>query len=949
MRGPSWNRVKDVIDAALDRAPDERSRFVRETCGDDLALRSEVESLLSAMSHAENFVERPALHELLEPTRRTLRPGETIGAYEILDFIGAGGMGEVYRARDVKLNRDVALKVPSGVFAFDQDRLARFEREAQFLASLNHPNIAAIYGLEESGGIQALVLEHIEGSTLAHRLAQRRVPINEALSIAAQIARGLSAAHERGIVHRDLKPANIKLRPDGTVKVLDFGLAKAFDASDFSSSARDAGTVTSPAMSRAGAVFGTAAYMSPEQARDRGVDKRTDIWAFGCVLYETLAGRPAFLRETVEDTLAAVVGDEPDWSALPIETPTSVATLLHRCLQKDPDRRLHDIADARIEIEDAMAATPITPVSTRRSQAAFWALAGVTVVVVASAAWAALRPAGRSLEADRAVRRLQISLPKSQSLADAQFMPLGLGQPSLAISPDGARLAYVLERNGNRQLFLRAFDQVDGAPIAGTEGAFGPFFSPDGEWIGFFADNKLKKVSMSVGPIVLCDAPNPYGGSWGTDGTILFSTDEGRRPMVVPGTGGRCQGVPLQDNRGSWTQPHMLPAGKAAIVSNPLLGVGVLSLTSGEFRRLVESGFGGSYAPSGHLVFARAGSLMAAPFDLERLAVRGPATVVLDGIRMEGQVAVAQAVFSRDGTLVYAPGRAANRTTTPVWVDRQGTIVPVGMPPRTYRSFSLSPDGKRLAIVIADPNNDVWVQDLERGTLTRLTSGGNNVQPKWTRDGSRVLFTSIIDGRRTAFSVMADGSGTPEAAPWAGNSFSPKGDAVAFARASPDTGLDLWVRSLKNPETPQLFVRTPFTEVGPEFSPDGRYIAYVSDESGQYEVYVRPYPLGPGKWQISPEGGEEGIWSRDGKELFYRNGNKWMAVDVRLRPEFKVGKPRQIFEGPYVNVGGLSYDVALDGQRFLVLQPAEGDVAPVTHLNVVLNWFDDVRRKTAVH
>jgi hypothetical protein len=497
-------------------------------------------------------------------------------------------------------------------------------------------------------------------------------------------------------------------------------------------------------------------------------------------------------------------------------------------------------------------------------------------------------------------------------------------------------------------LYLRALDELDGLPLARTEGAFGPFFSPDGNWIGFFADNKLKKVSVSGSdPIALCDAPNPHGGSWGTDGTILFSIEEGRRPMRVADAGGRCQRVALQDDRGSWTQPHMLPGGHAAIISNSFLGVGVLSLETGEFRRILDDGFGARYAPSGHLIFARAGSLLAAPFDLERLAVTGPATMVLEGLRMERRVEVAQAAFSRDGTLVYAPGRADNDATRPVWVDRQGTVVPVGMPVRTYRSFSLSPDGRRLAIVIAGPDTDVWVQDLERGTLTRLTSGGINVQPKWTPDGSRVLFTSIVDGRRAPFSVLADGSGEPEPASGPGDSFSPNGDVVAFARANPDTGLDLWVRSLKNPQTPQVFVRTRFTEVGPSFSPDGRYLAYVSDESGQYEVYVRPYPPRPEKWQVSTQGGEEEIWSRDGRELFYRNGNTWMAVDVSLRPEFKVGTPRLLFEGPYVNVGGYSYDVTPDGQRFLLLQPAEEALAPVTHLNIVLNWFDEVRRKTA--
>ena len=506
----------------------------------------------------------------------------------------------------------------------------------------------------------------------------------------------------------------------------------------------------------------------------------------------------------------------------------------------------------------------------------------------------------------------------------------------------------MLERENVRQLYLRALDQLEGAPIPRTDGAFGPFFSPDGRWIGFFASNKLKKVAVSGGdPIDLCAAPNPYGGTWGTDGTILFAADEGRRPTTIRDTGGIPRLVAVKDDRGSWTRPHMLPGGKAAIVSH-VADVGVLSLDTGEYRVLIENGGDGRYAPSGHLVFARRGALLAASFDLERQAVNGPATVILDDVRTEGRVA--QAVFSRDGTLIYVPGSAANDATRPVWVDRHGKVQPVGMPPRPYRSFSLSPDGTRLAIVIGDPTNDVWVQDLERGSLTRLTSGGNNVQPHWTPDGTRVVFIERTGGGATPFWVPADGSGEPEPV-FKGShqggvgSFSPDGQLVTFQRRSPDTGLDVWVRTLHGTQTEQPFVRTRFTEVGGEFSPDGRWISYVSDESGQYEVYVRPYPGPGGKWQVSTQGGVQQIWSRDGREVFYRNGNKWMVVTVDLQPVFKAETPRLLFEGPYVQVGGASYDVTPDGRRFLLLEPAQQEAAPVTHLNVVLNWFEELKRK----
>ena len=956
MAGPSWARVKEVVEVALDRAPDERADCVLRACGDDGALRMEVLSLLVAIEEAGRFIDRTALRHLSSSAGwavdgmsalagRTLDHGDTFGPYEVLEFIGAGGMGEVYQARDATLNRDVALKVLPEVFAADSDRLARFKREAQALASLNHPNIAAIYGLQQSERGQALVLELVDGPTLAHRIAVAPIPVSEALTIAKQIADGLEAAHERGIVHRDLKPANIKLRPDGTVKILDFGLAKAVDPLDASSVAPDTPSVNSSVVTCPGVVFGTASYMSPEQARGKAVDRRTDIWSFGCVLYETLTGRQAFRGETIQDTLAAVLVSAPNWSLLPSDTPARVVRLLRRCLENDPDRRLTDIADARTEVA---AAAGTRPSDVLVGRAAVSTLAAFAAIVIAISVWN-WWPLAAPTPTTPTVKRLLIGLPGRQPLARAASMPLGDGQASLAISPDGTRVAYVLEHDGIRQLYLHVLDQVEGAPIPGTAGAFGPFFSPDGQWVGFFAGNKLKKVAVSGGdPIDLTAAPNPYGGSWGTDGTILFAADEGRRPTTISESGGVPRPVAVKDDRGSWTRPHLLPGGRAAVVAH-LAEVGLLSLDTGEYRTLVENSGDGRYAPSGHLVFARAGALLAAPFDLERLVVSGPARVILEGIRMEGQLAVAQAVFSRDGTLIYAPGGVANDATEPVWVDRQGRTQPVGMPPGSYRSFSLSPDGRRIAIVIGDPNNDVWVRDLARGSLTRLTSGGNNVQPLWTPDGRHVVFNERTGGGATPFWALADGSGEPDRV-FKGDhrggivSFSPDGELVTFQNRSPDTGLDLWVRPLRGTGVPQLFLRTRFTEVGPKFSPDGRWISYVSDESGQYEVYVRPYPGPGGKWQISTQGGEEGVWSRDGKELFYRNGNTWMAVAVSLKPEFAAGIPRPLFEGPYVNVGGVSYDVTADGQRFLLLKPAEQ--SPVTHLNVVLNWFEELKKKT---
>jgi serine/threonine-protein kinase len=954
---PAWNRVKEVIEGALERVPSERARFVREACGGDRVLHSEVESLLNAMEQAGSFVERPALQSLassgqagasqvVDVAIRALQPGDTLGPYRILEFVGAGGMGEVYRARDSELNRDIALKVLPKAFGPDMERLARFRREAQVLASLNHSNIAAIYGFEESDGVQALALELVEGATLADRIASTAIPIEEALSIAKQIANGLESAHERGIVHRDMKPANIKLRPDGMVKILDFGLAKALESPHGASESSRAAAIASPTVTRAGVIFGTAAYMSPEQARGKTIDKRADIWAFGCVVYEMLAGRRAFAGHTIQDTLAAVLVHEPDWSALPAGTPAGIATVLRRCLEKDPDRRLHDIAGARIEIQDAVVRAPIAIRGPRRRSSLMLAGAGAVAIAVAFVVLNSLGPASPVDPASSTVRRLEIRLPAAGPLARAWSMPLGVGQLSLAITPDGTRLVYVLERNGVTQLYLREIDQLEATPIPGTEGAFGPFFSPDGRWIGFFSGDKLKKVAVSGGyPIELSDAPSPQGGAWSTDGTILFAPDEGRRPARIRETGGIPEPVLIKNSAGSFRQPDILPGGKAAIVSNPLLrSVGVLSLETGEFRPLVSRAGGGRYATSGHLVFGRAGALLAVPFDAKTLAVIGPESVIVEGVGMDpvGPI-VPQAVFSRDGTLVYAPG-AVTMGIRPVWVDRRGKVHPSGMPPRAYGEFSLSPDGRRLAIAIADLERELWVQDLERGVFTRLALGG----PIDWWDDKRIVFDGGRgDPRARIFRVPSDGSAEPEpltAQRFVATSVSSDQQLVAGFRQDPVTGQDIYVLALKGTQPPQPFLRTRFSEVGPRFSPDGQWIAYSSDESDRREVYVRPYPGPGGKWQISTEGGEEALWSRDGKELFYRNGQKWMSVAVTLEPQFTAEKPRLLFEGPYVNIGGRSYDVTPDGQRFLLLEPLQRE--PVTHLNVVLNWFEELRRKT---
>jgi serine/threonine-protein kinase len=615
--------------------------------------------------------------------------------------------------------------------------------------------------------------------------------------------------------------------------------------------------------------------------------------------------------------------------------------LLRKCLEKNADRRLHDIADARIEIVDAVVSkSALLP--QKRRWSALLAIAAVAAGSIAVAVWGGWL-GSPAPETAPTVKRFQIRLPVGGPSESGVSMPLDLAQLSMAISHDGARLAYVLEREKVPQLYLHEFDKMEPKPIPGTEGAYGPFFSPDGRWIGFFAHNKLQKVAVSGGePIELCAAPNAYGGAWGPDGTILFSADEGRRPTKISENGGLP--APLAIGRGSFRRPDILPGGKAAVGSNPLLGVGVLSLETGDFHLLVADAGGGQYMP-GRLVFARPGVLLSVPFDLQRMAVTGPETVVLEAVRteMEGVAPQPHAVFSRDGTMVYAQGGAPKNSTRPVWVDRHGKVQPVGMPPRTYRMMSLSPDGQMLAIIIADPRTDVWVQDLERGTLTQRTFGAEPEQVTWTPDGKRIVFGSRRNGKRAA-SLPRDGVGEPE--PFVFGSFSPDGRLIATMDGNRGMGLDLWVHPVSGPPASQPFLQTRFTEAGPRFSPDGRWIAYASDESGQYEIYVRPYP-GPGdKMQISSGGAQHLVWSRDGKELFYRNGPKFMSVPITLTPDFTAGKPRLLFEGPYALVGNQSYDVTPDGQRFLVLEPVEKELAPITHFNVVLNWFEEVKKKT---
>ncbi len=695
-----WRQIEQVYHAALEREEGQRAAYLRQACAGDDELHREVESLLEQDTRTDGFL-RP-VGEIAEkvlaedPTRSWV--GKSLGSYKILSLLGAGGMGEVYEARDSKLGRRVAIKVLPAAFVDDPERVVRFQREARMLAALNHPNIAAIYGLADSGNVHALVLELVEGPTLADRIKQGPIPVDEALRISRQITEALEYAHERGIVHRDLKPANVKVTSDDEVKILDFGLAKAIEGDGSSTDITNSPTISQMA-TRAGVLLGTAAYMSPEQAKGRPVDRRADIWAFGCVLYEMLTQRMVFARETVTDTLAAVIKEEPDWPQLPSTTPVRVRVLLQRCLQKDPKQRLRDIGDARISLDEVLtgapepssiAAAPVSALLGRRTLIAGLAALLLVATIASLVTWN-LKPA----LPPKPVSRLQISLPPGQRLDLSK---------AVAISPDGTHLVYSAGPSNLRtRLYIREMDGLEARPISGTEGAHNPFFSPDGQWIGFGeSGGKLMKLSLSGGaPVSLADVittTGRFGASWGSQGIIAF-VPNGTSPLQqIPDTGGNPQPLTrLEKGESSHFAPDFLPGGKgmlfAALASGAPTKLVAQSLTTGERRDLIRSGGQPRYAASGHLVYAQGANLMAAPFDPQRLAITGTAIPVVAGVLFAG--GVTQYDFSSTGSLIYVPSSAQAAQFKLLWVDRKGAEQPVPAPAHNYVLPRVSPDGKR--------------------------------------------------------------------------------------------------------------------------------------------------------------------------------------------------------------------------------------------------------------
>ena len=927
-----------------------------------------------------------------------LTPGTRIGAYDVTGPLGAGGMGEVYRARDMKLDRDIALKVLPAAFTADPDRLARFEREARVLASLNHPNIAQIHGIEETGGTRALVLELVEGPTLADRLEQGPIPLDEVLSIARQIALALQAAHDAGVIHRDLKPANVKVREDGTVKVLDFGLAKALDTAP---APPDADPLQSPTLTASvtrmgdGLILGTPAYMSPEQAEGQPTDTRGDLWSFGVVLYEMLAGERLFSGETVAQVLARVIDRDLDLSALPSPTPRPVRRLLGRCLERDRRRRMRDAGEALSDLEAAVspsealpeasagdAASP-SPLRGWRARTA-WAAGGLLLGCLAAAAtfWT-LAPAPEP----PAVRRLTLDLPS----------PMARGS-GFALSPDGSTLAYVGRTAGGRtrQLMVRHLNEGDAWELDGTEGALDPFFSPDGTWIGFFAGSgppggsdriqyrwTLKRVPIRGGAAVtLADNVPALRGSWGDDDGIVLGALGGL--LRVPAAGGTPEAVLPAGAVPEVTvcsAPHVLPGSRALLYAELSTDGGsqlkALSLADAESRIVASDVAGATYTPTGHLLLqrsirpaagrpgSRTTTLLAAPFDPERLELaRAPVAVVPNA---------GSSAWSADGTLVYSAdtddGASESRRRL-VWIDRDGREDPVPIPPRGYSTPRISPTGDRIVLDVIDDggNADIVVYDLAREVSNRLTFDGWNISPLWSPDGRRVLFTSVGNDGFGLFRKAADGTGQAErltgsqpvvriVSDWAGGP-----DTLVVTHAAGMTNADIHLLPLDGDRASQPLIATPVVETLPGVSPDGRWIAYQSNESGRWAIYVRPFPnVDDGKWQVSQGTGFSPVWSRDGRELFYvaagPNGRAMMAVGYAGDPTFTPSRPERLFALP----GGIQigtpyreWDVAPDGERFVMLRETDEDPTGsdprlgAAELVYIGNWFTELAERVPI-
>jgi eukaryotic-like serine/threonine-protein kinase len=954
MNPADHQRAGELFEQLRNLRESERAAALDAACAGHPGLREQVRRLLQADRDAAagSFLERRAIEDAArllasddsDPAasgtaignsrQGTLLPGTRLGPYEITALLGAGGMGEVYRARDNNLDRDVAIKVLPAALAGDAQYMARFEREAKVLASLSHPNIATVYGIEQG----ALVMELVEGEDLRGPL-----PLEEAIPVARQIAAGLEAAHERGVVHRDLKPANIRITPSGVVKLLDFGLAKS--AAEFTTPGAGASTGVSPlpapAMTEGGMILGTAAYMSPEQARGKPVDKRADIWAFGVVLYELLTGRQLFGGgETAADTLASVVKDTPDFDKLPANVPSHIRRLLGRCLRKDSNSRLRDIGEPRVLLDEPAEASAGSqfPVSASRRIWLPWVAAAVAAI--AAAAFAALwlrHPADQA-------RTLRLTVPPPEK---ASFSAISLP----AISPDGRHLAFAAGSEGKPQLWIRDLDTLAARPLPDTDGAVDPFWSPDSRFVAFFVPGKLKKVDVGGGPaLTVCNAADGRGGSWNQNDVIVFTPSFGAPLFRVPAGGGTATPLTTLEEAAGETShrfPWFLPYGRHFLFTarneDPeKTAVYVGDLGSKDRRLLFPAASNAVYSAPGFLLFMRERTVMAQAFDAAGLRTTGQPFPVAEQVDYLPGSIQGQFAASQTGVLAYYSGGGSLRSQL-TWLDRGGTPLGKVGPAGTMQAPAISPDARTVAVDRLDAplgTYDLWLHDLTRGTDSRFTfDPGNDMFPVWSPDGGRILFSSNRRGKYGLYQKAATGGGKEELlyetagvtlpTDWPGERF------AIFLNTAPKTGNDLWVLPLSGDRKAFPFLRTEFSESRGKLSPDGRWLAYETNETGVPAVYVQTFPGREGKWQVSAESGTRPVWRRDGKELFYISGdNKMMAVDVNSDVEFGHGVPKALFEVRTARTA--LYDVTRDGKRLLMLNPAEPEAN--AQMTVAINW-----------
>ncbi len=874
-----------------------------------------------------------------------------LGHYRILEKLGAGGMGEVYLAEDSKLGRRVALKVLPPDVAASPERLQRFESEARAVAALNHPNIVTVHSVEEADGVRFITMELVRGKTLTASI--HRMSLREFLDVAVPLADALSAAHQQGIVHRDLKPDNVMVTEEGRVKILDFGLAKmrakpSGDSEPFAASHLPTKSVTSP-----GVIVGTVAYMSPEQAEGKGVDQRSDIFSLGIILFQLLAGRHPFPGDSAASVLSGILKDTPPLvSELDSRVPRELARIVRRCLEKGLTRRYQSALDLRNDLQEVKediesgaiekrATLDAAPAARKLTRFLPWALAAI--LGAAAVATMLLAP-GRDVS-PQPVRRFVIRPPAESKLTE------------VSLSPDGSRLLFRATQGDRTLLYLQSLDQFAPRPLEGTDGAYEPFFSPDGEWVGFAAEGKLKKVPLSGGePVTLCDADNVIGANWGDAGNIFFGSINS--PLrQVSAEGGEPRSFLEPDNeRGDldFHYPQILPGGEAMLLTrhdkSGVFGIEVYSFATQERKRLLEDAFYGRFAPTGHLVYGRGNSLLAAPFDLGRMEVSGTSVLVVENVNGSPKDGQVYSSIAKDGTLVYVP-RPSRDGRSLVWVDRNGREEPLPLAPRAFSNPRLSPDGKQLAVSIEDADRqDIWVFDLERDTEHRVTFEGQNESPIWTPDGSRLTFTSGEGGGRNLFWKPADGSGVAERLTeselrqWPSD-WSPDGKTLAFMETDPTDYWSLALLRLDGEPRTEPLTRTRGRHNKPRFSPDGRWIAYASNA----EVFIQPFPGPGGPRQISINGGRDPLWAPNGRELLYMlpgDGDLFtvMAVAIETSPSVRSGRPQKLFEQRYVRAPyGASFDIAADG-RFLMIKPSEDEVAPL-RIQLVQGWFEELKRR----